>query len=321
MYLDILIAFILDIIIGDPEYKYHPVRIIGIMILFFENKFRKISKKQKLNGILFGLFIIIFPTGITVIVVYLLSIINIFFFNTIIKNFFIIFIIYSSISLRDLHKKAFEIYDLLSGNQINDARYKLSFIVGRETKKLNKIDIIRATIETVAENIADGIFSPLFFAFFGGAPFSILFKATSTLDSMIGYKNSKYKDFGWFSAKLDDILNFIPARIAGFLIAVSFIFFKRSFLSSFKILIRDGKKNPSPNSGLPEAAVAGGLGIQLGGINYYHGNKVLKPIIGEKLNNLEINNIKESIYIAYISSFLFLFLAIITEIIVKGFYE
>lgn len=310
MYIEITLAFLFDLLIGDPEYKFHPVRIIGRMISFFEYPFRKISRNQKFNGLLFALFINSLSFFSVFIIIYLLSKFNIKSI-IIVKTLVIIFFIYSSLSLKDLCKKSGEIYALLSKKEIVKAREKLGMIVGRETAKLGEKEMIRATIETVAENIVDGVISPLFYCFLGGAPLMILYKSVNTLDSMVGYKNEKYMDFGWASAHIDDIFNFIPARLSMIIIPVSFFLMFKNGFRSFKIALRDGAKNPSPNSGLPEAAFAGGLGIELGGINYYHGKKSSKPLIGEKVNELELKHIKDSIKIAYITGILFLIIGLL----------
>lgn len=311
--IEILIAFILDLIFGDPEYKLHPVRIIGYAIIFFKKHFRKISKNQKVNGLLFVIFIIGLFFSATYVAVYLGAIIDKLLGINIIKSIISIFLIYSSIALTDLKKKAMEIYKALKNNAIIKARQKLSMIVGRDTDRLNKKEIIRATVETVSENIVDGIISPLLFAFIGGAPLAILYKAINTLDSIVGYKNKEYIDFGRASAIIDDAANFIPARIAGILIPLaSFIYLKNGY-RSFKFFLRDGNKNPSPNSGIPEACVSGALGIQLGGINYYKNKKSEKPLIGDRIKGLDIRHIKESILIAYLTTILFIGIGIIVK--------
>jgi len=308
--IDIIIAFIIDILIGDPEYTLHPIRIIGYMITKFEKFFRKISANQFLNGLTFALFIIILATFFIVMLMVFSTVIDNLIKIKILIHLINIFFIYSAISLNDLRKKTIEIYKLLNNKDIENARIKLSFIVGRDTKNMDKKEIIRATVETVSENISDGIIAPLFYTIIGGAPLAIFYKSINTLDSMVGYKNDKYKDFGKASAIIDDIFNYIPARITGFLISLAgFILLKNGF-NSLKIMIRDGRKNPSPNSGIPEAAVAGALKVQLGGINYYYNKKTVKPLIGDNINELEIKHIKESIGLCYITSIVFLVIGI-----------
>jgi len=178
-------------------------------------------------------------------------------------------------------------------------------IVGRDTKNLNEREIIRATVETIAESTVDGIISPLFYAFIGGAPLAVVYKSVNTLDSMIGYRNERYINFGWAAAKLDDFVNFIPARISAIFLPVAAWFSGNSGFNSLRIALRDKKNNPSPNSGIPEAAFAGALGVQLGGLNFYNSVPILKPTIGDNIHYLEMKHIRESIKIFYICSFLF----------------
>jgi adenosylcobinamide-phosphate synthase len=198
------------------------------------------------------------------------------------------------------------VYRALEKEDVDSARKNLSLIVGRDTHSLDKQDIIRATIETVSENTVDGIISPLFYAFIGGAPLALAYKAVNTLDSMVGYKNERYKDFGWASAKIDDWANFIPARLSIMFLPVACWLAGKNGLNSWKLVWRDGKKNPSPNSGIPQAAVAGALGIQLGGMNFYNSIPSPKLLIGDRLNSLKIGHIKESIKVSYICSVLVL---------------
>jgi adenosylcobinamide-phosphate synthase len=183
--------------------------------------------------------------------------------------------------------------------------------VGRDTNTLEHQDVIRATVETVAENIVDGVISPLFYAFIGGAPLALAYKAVNTLDSMVGYKNERYMDFGWASAKIDTSANFIPARLSVLFVPLASLIMGKDASNSWSMAIRDGKKNPSLNSGIPEAAIAGALGIQLGGLNYYDSKPVLKPHIGDNVNALETRHIKDSIKISYVSSGLFLIVGIV----------
>ncbi len=282
-------ALIIDFIIGDPEYRYHPIRLIGNLISKSENFFRKITHSQKTNGVIF--FIFIFST------VYLVG------FGLSSLGWFVkLFIVYSSIAVGDLRKKAMEIKKSLENNNLENARKQVGMIVGRDTENLNEKEIVRGTVETISENIVDGIISPIFFFIIGGAPLMLGYKAINTLDSMVGYKNERYKDFGFFSAKIDDIANYIPARISLLIISLAGILIGKNFVSGIKIGLRDGGKNPSPNSGISEAVVAGLLKIQLGGTNYYFGKKSIKPLIGDKIEELNINHIKEAVLIAYFSA-------------------
>ena len=175
-----------------------------------------------------------------------------------------------------------EVYRPLAGKK-DEAGLKLSYIVGRDTEKLDESEIVRGTIETVAENTSDGITAPLFWAFIGGAPLAMVYRVINTCDSMVGYKNEKYSDFGWASAKLDDVVNWIPSRITGFLMLLAYRPEKAKIKATWKILFRDAKKHPSPNSGWCEAAAAALLGVQLGGVNTYKGIVSNRALMGDPL--------------------------------------
>ena len=185
------------------------------------------------------------------------------------------------------------------------ARNRLKFIVGRDTDNLSSEEVVRATVETIAENAVDGILSPLFFAFIGGAPLAMAYRAINTLDSMVGYKNKKYKHLGWGSAKLDDFVNLIPARICAILMVVTSYLSGFDWRNAYNIIRRDALKHSSPNSGYPESAVAGALDIRLGGINYYEGILTLESI-GEPLRELEPVCIINTIKIVFYTSLIFI---------------
>lgn len=294
--IDIFIAVIIDFIIGDPYWFPHPVIYIGKLISFLEKKGRKIcsgSKALKVYG------------GTIVLIVSLVSFLIPFIILTLAKNIFILYhvinivLIWTTIAARCLHKEGKKIYDALNNNDIKDARKKLSYIVGRDTTELKEKEIIRADIETVAENTSDGVIAPLLFAMIGGAPLAMLYKGINTMDSMLGYMNKKYRDIGYFPAKTDDVFNFIPARITGFLMCIAAPIVNGSIISGFKIMFRDRKNHKSPNCGYPEAAAAGVLNIQIGGTNTYFGEVVYKPTIGDNNKELTKEHIIETIKLMY----------------------
>ncbi|MCT4562984.1 MAG: adenosylcobinamide-phosphate synthase CbiB [Maledivibacter sp.] len=302
----IFIGYFLDIVFGDPYWIPHPIRFIGKGISKFEvflRRFFKQEKELKLGGVILAIGII----GSTYLITFLTL--------TLLKNFsqpaaMVVetFMIFQILAAKSLSKESRKVYYPLKEEDIPGARKFLSYIVGRDTAGLDGEEITRATVETVAENISDGIIAPLVYIFIGGAPLGMAYKAINTLDSMVGYKNDRYKDFGWASAKIDDIANFIPARLTGALITLSCIFLRYDTKNSLNILIRDRKNHSSPNAGYPESAVAGALGIQLGGTNIYFGKSVYKPTIGDKLRNIDIEDINRTIRIMYLSSFLGIFL-------------
>ncbi len=291
----LIFAYMLDVVIGDPKQIPHPVRIIGWAIEKIEGQLRRIFKGTKGERV-GGILLVSTITGST----YLISdIINqaLIGYSEFAVGYYLAFFILSylvstTFATRELIKSAESVIESLINNKIKDARAKLSLIVGRDTENLDKNGISKATIETLAENASDGIIAPIFYFVIGGFPLAMTYKAVNTLDSMVGYKNAKYKNFGWAAARLDDIANFVPARITGVLIVMASIVVKfmgrKGFkgVGALKIMLRDGRKHASPNSGMPEAAMAGALGISLGGPSMYDGVIIKKPFIGEERQNL-----------------------------------
>ncbi|WP_216831677.1 adenosylcobinamide-phosphate synthase CbiB [Alkalihalobacterium elongatum] len=288
------LAVVIDRIIGDPRNIPHPVVGIGKMISFFERKLNG-GKKKRVKGFFFLQTIVIGVFLTTVVLIILAYFIHPF-VGVIVEAIIISF----AIAQRSLKEAAEEVFKPLEAGNIQEARLKLSYIVGRDTESLSESEIIRGTVETVAENTSDGVTAPLFFALIGGAPLAMLYRAVNTCDSMVGYKNEKYIDFGWASAKFDDVLNYIPSRLTGILM----ILCSRSFASQkkskcFRILWTDAKKHPSPNSGWGEAAVASLLGIQLGGQNQYKGVMSNRAKMGIPTMPISSLHIKQAIQIMH----------------------
>ncbi len=297
--LSIYIGYVMDLIIGDPYSFPHPVRYIGKLIKITENKIRKIAKTDK--NLKTGGFVLWFVTvGITYLVTYLIVKLSSF----VPGGFLIVnsILIYTTLATKCLKDEAVKIYKVLKSKDIERSRIQLSYIVGRDTTSLDECEIIRATVETVAENTVDGIIAPMFYAFIGGAPLAMAYKAINTLDSTVGYKNEKYMNLGFASAKIDDIANYIPARISVLLITIGSLILGYDYKSCFKISIRDRKNHKSPNCAYSEGAVAGALGVQLGGTNIYFGKEVYKPTIGDKIRKIEIEDIVRTNKIMYATS-------------------
>jgi len=296
---EIILGFVLDLIFGDPVKFPHPIKGIGSVIKFLEQIVRNSFSNLKIGGFFLAWIVILTTYVITSLIVWV---------STQIFSQFIIcgIIIFTTLSIRSLDKESKAVYEALIVDDINLARIQLAKIVGRDTHNLNKSEISRGAIETIAENTVDGIISPLFYAFLGGPALAMAFKSVSTLDSMVGYKSTIYKEIGWFSARIDDLANFIPARISAYLIPLASWLCGRKGISSLKIIIRDGHKNPSPNSGIPEAGFAGALNIQLGGLNYYQGEMYLKPFLGDANEPIEPKHILQAIKLMYLTSFLML---------------
>lgn len=277
-------ALLLDILLGDPKNMPHPVSGIGKIINFWEKRLFKDSFK---SGLIFCLIIIFSVIFIASFLIFAL----LFIFNKYIFIIFQVYALYAAIAWRSLKDETLPVAIALFKNNLNEARYFLSRVVGRDTENLLEPEIIRAAVETIAENLIDGIISVLFFAALGWLLFKNIgmiifvwiFKAASTLDSMVGYDNERYKNFGTASAKLDDILNFIPARIGGIIIILAGLFLNYNFLNGLKVFLRDRKKHKSPNSAHGESAFAGLLGLKLGGGAFY--NKIFeeRPSLGEDL--------------------------------------
>ena len=297
--LSIYTGYALDLIIGDPYSFPHPVRYIGKLISIVEKQIRKITssdKGLKIAGFFLWFIVVGATFGITTLVLQLFKFNKVAYFivNTI--------LIYTTLATKCLKDESVKIYKVLKTGDLEKSRIQLSYIVGRDTTNLNEKEIVRATVETVAENTVDGIIAPLFYGFIGGAPLAMAYKAVNTLDSTVGYKNDKYYYLGFASAKIDDIANYIPARLGVILLPLGSLFAGFNFKDALKIGIRDRKNHKSPNCAFSEGAVAGALGIQLGGTNVYFGKEVYKPTIGDKTREIEIEDIVRTNKIMYSSS-------------------
>lgn len=302
--LTLFCAYLSDLLLGDPEGFPHPVRGIGKLIGFFDNRLRGNGpgRIERLKGAITALSVIgISAFGAYVVIKFSYSL------NPFLGSLAWIYLGYTTLSVKDLAVKANAVLKEIKRGSLNTAREKLSHMVGRDTKNLPEKKIVTATVESIAESINDGIVAPLFYLVLGGPVAAIAYKAANTLDSMIGYKNKKYMHFGWFSAKLDDALNFIPSRIAGILIGIACLPAGRlrrlAMTESFKIMRRDGRKHPSPNSGITEAAMAGALGTRLGGPSEYNGKLLAKPYLGDDQGEIKPELIKKALKISFVVSF------------------
>jgi adenosylcobinamide-phosphate synthase len=334
--LDVIAAFILDIFLGDPHWMPHPVRFIGALINKTEKGLRKYINKGR-DGIASGsitanedelcrskrkagIALTVLVVGVTFLTVFTILKVAMF-ISPALFHILNIYFIYSSIAAKCLSVEAKKVYGELMKNDIEAARKSLAMLVGRDTQNLNHRDIVRGVVETTAENTVDGVVSPLFYAVLGslfglGAPLVYAFKAISTLDSMVGYMNDKYIDFGRFSAKTDDVANYIPARLSGLLLPLSAALCGMNGSQSFKIMLRDRKNHKSPNCAYPEAAVAGALGVMVGGNNVYFGKVVEKPTIGDAHRDIEPLDIKRTIKLMYCSAVLTLMLSALPYIVI-----
>lgn len=294
------IAFILDLILGDPHFFYHPVQFIGLIIEKLEKLFYHFK-----NKLIFGSLVALMTVIITFTLSYFLSL----------NKYLEIFFLYTTLATTSLAREGLKVYKILKLGDLEKAKQELSYLVSRDTKNLPEEKIIMSVVETISENTVDGVIAPMFYAFIGSffyinninlaLCFAMTYKAVNTLDSMLGYKNEKYILFGRFSAKMDDFFNFIPARLtACILVPFSSLILNYNFKNSVKVFFRDRNKHASPNSGQVEAAYAGALNIQFGGSISYFGKNYEKPKIGEKLKDFDIEDIKKSINILYLVSFI-----------------
>ncbi|MFJ8263125.1 adenosylcobinamide-phosphate synthase CbiB [Rummeliibacillus sp. NPDC094406] len=284
------LGVILDRLIGDPPKMPHPIRWIGNTIQWLTKRLN-IGKFRRMKGLL----LVIVVVGITTIVTYLI-VIAAYTVGTIFGILVESVMIAVALAQKSLQQAANDVYTPLVEGNLKEAREKLSWIVGRDTDKLSVPEVTRGVVETVSENTSDGVTAPLFWAFLFGATGIWMYKAVNTLDSMVAYKNEKYGDFGFVAAHTDDIFNYIPSRITGFLMLIGTK--KESsqpFSYRLKGWLRDAKKHPSPNSGFLEAATAYQLGIQLGGTNSYKGVISERAKMGEPETELAPRHIKIAI--------------------------
>lgn len=286
-------AFLLDWAIGDPRWLPHPVRLMGRGISRFESYLRpslKNPRQERLGGTVLTALIVGATVSLSVVAVLLLNLLGGFASALLFLLSFalLLYLTATTLALKELIGSAQEVMDLLKRGQLQEARAAVGLIVGRDTDELTAQEIEKAVIETLAENLSDGVIAPLFYLSLGGLPLAMAYKAVNTLDSMVGYRNERYRHFGRAAAKVDDLANYLPARVSGLLIAVSAGLMtgrRKTLLSSWKTMLTDGRRHLSPNAGIPEAAMAGALGVRLGGPARYGGVLVEKPYIGNPLHD------------------------------------
>ena len=299
----IAVAFVMDLVLGDPKGAPHPVRAMGKAAKSLERITRKRIHNSKLAG---AVTVLILVSATYVISRGLLeSLRNL---NHQLSFVMETLLIYTSLATRSLYDESSPVLVKLRQGDEGQARSHLQNIVGRDTQHLNQKQITRATVETVSENTVDGVVAPLFYACIGGAPLALTYKCINTLDSMFGYKNETYIHFGWASARLDDAVNWLPARLAGPLMVISATLLGLNGKRAWNTMLRDGQNHLSPNAGIPEAAVAGALGVELGGPQYYQGRMVEKPTIGEGVREIEPEDIFKSHQILFATALLALVL-------------
>jgi adenosylcobinamide-phosphate synthase len=311
----LILALVLDLALGDPRRLPHPVVVIGRLITFLESRLRNFSGNERGAGVL----LLLFTVGISAATVWL-TLYGLAGINALAGLLGAAYISYTCLAARSLHCESALVADALTAGDRDAARRYLSRIVGRDTNDLNDADIWRALVETIAENTADGIISPLFWLTLGGPVAGMAFKAVSTLDSMVGYKNDRYLRIGWASARMDDLLNFIPARLTALLMVIAAPLAGLSWRNAARITLRDRRKHPSPNSGHPEAAAAGALRVRLGGSASYCGLPSWKEHIGDPQVPLDGRIYRSIIRLMYATTLLMAAVCITAAWLMKGFH-
>lgn len=298
-------GFLLDLLLGDPQGWPHIVRGIGGLISAFEKAFYPV-KNKRLGGALLVLCVLIVCTALPAALLY-------FAWRLSPWVYFILeaLLCWQALALRSLKSESRKVYDALEKNDLPAARKAVSMIVGRDTAALDEAGVTRAAVETVAENASDGVIAPLFYLAIGGAVFGCFYKAVNTMDSMIGYKNERYIDFGRFAARLDDVMNYLPSRLSALLMIATARPCGLDAKGAYRIWKRDRRRHASPNSAQTEAAMAGALNVRLAGNAYYFGKLYEKPYIGDDLRPIEPRDILRAHALLYAASLLMFLLALI----------
>ena len=289
----ILAGYLLDLCLGDPHSMPHPVRAIGNLIVWLEKYLRPAGKKhatergERRAGVLF-VCLVLLVTGSVAGAILWISHLGGIWIQTVVEAI----MTYYLLAARSLRDESMAVCRKLEAGEIEEARYAVSMIVGRDTKPLSEAGIARAAVETVAENASDGVIAPLFYLAIGGPLLGWLYKAVNTMDSMVGYKNDRYLHFGRAAAKLDDLVNLIPSRLAALLLIVSAYLLRYDGKNAYRIWRRDRRNHKSPNSAQTESACAGALGLRLAGDAWYFGKLVPKPYIGDEIHPIEPQDIR-----------------------------
>lgn len=314
-----ILGFILDRIIGDPYNIPHPIRYIGSLISFFEKRFLHLEgeerdyEKEKRRGVIMCILVILITGAVTCCITFFSYKLH-FIFGIIIEAILTCYIL----AAKSLKVESMKVYDALLHGTIEDSRRAVSMIVGRDTDALDEKGVTRAVVETVAENTSDGVIAPMLYTFLGGPVLGLMYKAVNTMDSMVGYHNDKYEYYGKAAAKLDDIVNFVPARLSAFFMILAAFFGGKdySFSGALKIFKRDRFNHKSPNSAQTESACAGALSVRLAGDASYFGKIVKKPFIGDDLREIETGDIKKACRLMYLTEDICLAILMIIVVVI-----
>ena len=305
----ILAAVVLDLLVGDPRWLPHPVRCIGWLAQRLERPMRWLIRSEKAAGIVAVLLVVLIAGASAGGLIYIAG-----FFHPLAAALVSVLLIYTTIATHDLVRHSCAVFRALATGDLVQARRRVAKIVGRDTAHLDEAGVARAAVECVAESTVDGITAPLFFAILAGPVGAMMYRAINTLDSTFGYTNDRYIRFGWAAARLDDLANYLPSRITAPLMGCAAALLCQRPVQSWRILRRDGRKHASPNAGLPEAAMAGALGIQLGGASYYDGELLEKPAIGEPLVPIAAAHILTANAVMFVTLALFLALGLAVRV-------
>lgn len=309
-------AWLLDRWLGDPPHWPHPVRWIGALITLTQRTVRRVCHSNtalRIGGGVMWLVVVGATWGVAYGVLAFAESIHPW-LGWCVE----VWMIYTLLAARCLADAAREVEHALRHGTLAQSREKLSWIVGRDTSQLQPPQITRAVVETVAENTVDGVIAPLFFLLLGGAPLAMAYKAVNTLDSMVGYKHEKYRAIGMVSARMDDVANFLPARLSWLLLSVAAWLCRLNPARAFRIGWRDRRNHSSPNCAWPEATVAGALGVRLGGPNDYFGQRVEKPWIGDEIRAITVDDISQTIRLMWVASTLALTVFALTHVTLAG---
>ena len=297
-------AFALDLLLGDPHGMPHPVVLIGAIINRLETLLAGLFSNRRLAGTLLAALTLLVTAGLAWGLLRLAAEIH-----PLLGLAVGVWLAYTTLALRALHRLSREVVRFVEQKRLAEARRALSLIVGRETATLDEEGILRACIETVAENTSSAVVAPLFYLAVGGPVLALLHKAAGTLDAMVGYRDDRYRELGWASARLDDLFNLLPARLTGMLMALAAPFCGLGGCRAWRVMLRDARKHASPNAGFPEAAMAGALGVRLGGPAVYFGRRVEKPTLGDDARPVTVKDYYGALRLTYLTAFLALGLA------------
>lgn len=305
----LVLGYLLDLIIGDPHNHWHPVIGIGKLIHVTEKELRKRFKGGILQERIAGVLLVVIVCTMSIVIPWIILAIagRI---HPYLRLAVMVIMCCQILATKSLKDESMKVYDKLKDKDIEGARYAVSMIVGRDTASLTGEGVTKAAVETIAENTSDGIIAPLFYMAIGGPILGFFYKAVNTMDSMVGYKNEKYLNFGWAAAKLDDVVNYVPARLAAFLMILGAALLGMDAKNAWKIYVRDRFNHASPNSAHTEAVMAGALRVQLAGDAYYFGKLYRKKTIGDAIRQIEPVDIKKANQLLYMTSFLAVLLVV-----------